>query len=787
MARMIQDLCGKLWQMEKMRIGQGEQEGFHVLPAERQGTMFSWNFASVPGDVYTDLQRAGEIEDPYFGRNMHKAKWVQEYEWWYVRRFNVDEGMKGKRIFLEFEGVDYSCTVWLNGHQLGSHEGMFSSFRFEVGHLLNYDHWAGGSNQVVVKLDPPPKNFRNVGGKKVNFSGDYFTGLIPFGIWRPVRLIATDDVKIEQFRTEYKIGEKDAVVQLQVEVNNMTDKPQTVGIRAELEGYQFTSECFGAMVEKTVKPGIQIVELDVEVKDAKLWWPWDLGNPNLYTLDLTLHQEGKEIDRISDRIGIREIRMEMNPGFTPEESEYPWTFFINGKRHFLRSACWGGQPSFLYGRNNDKKYEHRLRLVREANINNLRIFGWHPPEIPKFYRLCDELGITVWTNFTFSTQAFSNEPSFVESVTKECAEIVKQRRNHPSNIFWMGGEEVFFTDAHVESGNLELMEAVGKAVAEHTSVPYGLASPLSNEFGQKMGFKPKESQHANEHYYGGGRQLMEEFYPSLDCAIIPELTAASAPSIESLRKFIPEDELWPPGPSWGYHWADIDILQGLNIEVFGDKRMSSLEEFVESTQIAQGTVLQYALELYRRRKPRMSGVSFCHFITHWPDIKWGIVDYYGKKKLSYDYVKRSYQPLLPSLEFSRRRWKAGEWFEGNIWVINDYHHAYEDVQIEWEVIDHKGQIVERGSVTADVEPDSSREYGKIRWLIDIGATGHFVVRLSIVNREKAILSTNEYQLLIGDQAKIKQVIMEHLNESAKRREEYGHSYYRYNPELWELE
>lgn len=244
---------------------------------------------------------------------------------------------------------------------------------------------------------------------------------------------------------------------------------------------------------------------------------------------ITFLKNGTELDRVEDRIGIRTVHMEQNPDFTPEESVYPWTFVINSKRQFLRSACWGGQASFLYGRNSTKKYEHLLTLVKDCNINNLRIFGWHPPEIPTFYRLCDELGITVWTNFTFSTQAFSDDPVFVESASRECVEIVKLRRNHPSNIYWMGGEEVFFTDAHVESGNKGLMEAIGVAIEGYTSVPYGLASPLSNEFGQSMGFKPKESQHANEHYYGGGRSFMEEYYPSLDCSIIPELTAASAP------------------------------------------------------------------------------------------------------------------------------------------------------------------------------------------------------------------------------------------------------------------
>ena len=103
----------------------------------------------------------------------------------------------------------------------------------------------------------------------------------------------------------------------------------------------------------------------------------------------------------------------------------------------------------------------------------------------------------------------------------------------------------------------------------------------------------------------------------------------SCPSVESIRKFIPEDELWPPKPSWGYHWADLDILQAHNYEVFGeDYTNRGMEEFVNATQIAQGTYFQYAMELYRTRKPKMSAVCFCHFILNSPDFKWATVDYY---------------------------------------------------------------------------------------------------------------------------------------------------------------
>ncbi|BFM20283.1 glycoside hydrolase family 2 protein [Gilvimarinus japonicus] len=788
MSRINLDLSGFRWQMERMRPGQGEKEGLHLLPAEYQGTHFSWNFANVPGDVYTDLHRANEIADPYFGRNMHRAKWVAEYEWWYSRRFAVPDDMQGKKIRLIFEGVDYSCSVWLNGHFLGRHEGMFSEFEFDITDAVSFADWRDGSNMLMIKLDPPPKNYRNCGGKKVNFSGDYFSGLVPFGIWRPVRVEATDQVRIDNLRTDVTVqGDNQAQVELSAQIVNHTGTDQTVELVGTLAGKNCDGVAQSFSQSVTVAPGENSVSTTLKVEDAKLWWPWDMGEQNLYQLDVALQQGDKELDATSEVIGLRQVTMDFNPGYTRDDNEYPWTFFINGKRHFLRSACWGGQPSFLYGRNTLKKYEDRVAMVREANINNLRIFGWHPPEIPDFYRLCDELGITVWTNFTLATQAYPSDKAFVDGVLHECIETVKQRRNHASNIFWMGGEEVFFSGAHEESGNKQLMEVIGDAVAEHTNIPYGLASPLSSASAQNMGFKPHESIHANEHYYQGGAEFMEEYYPSLDCAIIPELTAASAPNIESLKKFIPSDELWPMGPSWAYHWADIDILKNLNFEVFGDYKMDSLEEFVEATQIAQGTVIQFALETYRRRKPKMSGVALCHFMTHVPDIKWGIIDYYGEKKRSFEWLKRTYQPLLPSLQFDKRRWNAGSEFNAGLWVVNDYQHSFEGVTLSWRVLYQGNETGVAGSQAVNVATDSSAHYVDIAWLLPDNAEGTFEVEISLSDASGKTLADNHYTLLVGDQAAAKAQSLKYLAEATERLEKCGHSVYRYWPDMWEME
>ena len=290
--------------------------------------------------------------------------------------------------------------------------------------------------------------------------------------------------------------------------------------------------------------------------------------------------------------------------------------------------------------------------------------------------------------------------------------------------------------------------------------------------------------HANEHYYQGGKEYMEEYYPSLDCAIIPELTAASAPNIESLKKFIPEDELWPMGPSWAYHWADIDMLINLNYEVFGDYKMGSLEEFVEATQIAQGTVIQFALETYRRRKPKMSGVAICHFITHVPDIKWGVVDYYGKKKTSFDWLKRTYQPLLPSLQFDKRRWDAGSSFKGGLWIVNDYQHAYSNLTLEWKVLYEGQETGVAGSKQVDVALDSAKHFVDIDWKLPNNAKGTFDVEILIKDENGELLADNFYTLLVGNQEAAKAQSLTYLAEAQARLDKYGHSIYRYFPEMW---
>ena len=153
----VRDLSGMKWKFKMMLPGEGVKKGLHELPSEDIETLV-WNSARVPGDVYTDLWKAGVIDDPYFGRNNVKAQWVQQYEWWYTLQFDMKQVPENEIVQILFEGVDYSCDVWLNGVFLGHHEGVFSKFAFDVTHALRMHPWNSqkGRNILTVKLDSPP-------------------------------------------------------------------------------------------------------------------------------------------------------------------------------------------------------------------------------------------------------------------------------------------------------------------------------------------------------------------------------------------------------------------------------------------------------------------------------------------------------------------------------------------------------------------------------------------------------------------------------------------------------
>jgi beta-mannosidase len=776
--KVVLDLTGS-WQMEGVLPDEGVKKLFHNVHPDC-GPGF------VPGDVYTDLWRVGRIEDPHVGRNGQRAKWVMDYEWWYFKTFKVPPEMQGKQIRLMFEGVDYECDVWLNGEALGNHQGAYSRFQFDITGKVNFSTARDRTenNLLAVRLAPPPRTFALVCGRKYRWHGDYGNNVTPFGIWRPVRIEATGPVSIEDIYVQPELRQDHvADLNVQVTLHNKSNEARELTLNTVVQGDTFSSSPASVTVACRAEPGETVCTIPLRVENPKLWTTWDLGDQNLYRAEVSVRDDSGFQDRERQSFAIRKLEMAMNPGWSPEEVEYPWTVMLNGRRHYMRSACWGGPPDMFTGRATEAMYREYIRLAKEANINNLRIFCWHPPEIPLFYRLCDQAGITVWQDFSLSHYLYPRNRETIDKIFDESIDVVKQIRNNPSVIFLSGGEEILY---HVSDDDsdffLQLITELGEAVAPYHAVQWVPTCPLSWPNVQKV-FKPRESIHAHAPHYGAGFTMLEDYYGKLEYAFIPELAITSCPSAESIRKFIPEDEVWPPGPGWGYHWADLDILRIHNYEVFGDQCTDGLDRFVDATQIAQGVYFQYAGEHFRRMKPKNSGVSFCHFMLHTPDMKWAIVDFYLKPKRSFDYVRRTFQPLLVSLQYDRRRWNPGETFQGEIWVVNDLYEEFADCTVKLRFLDDSQRVFHQTEVEiGDVEADIAAKFSDVSVQVPGEQGDKFHVEMSLLDNRGNRLSENQYLLLVDDQQRAA-ALMRKLGEEARERMKNEGGTIRYFKEL----
>ncbi len=781
--KMVYEIGNPNWMFEGTLPGRGVELRFHeFLP--------DCNYAKVPGDVFTDLWRLGAIEDMNIGQNPMKAKWVNEYEWWYFNHFNLPKAMEGKELTLRFDGVDYECEVYLNGKLLGRHAGMFDHFTFDISGLVNYTtkDEMRELNYLAIRLLPAVRTLGLVNGLKYRWHGDYNQNIVPTGIWQPVKIIATGKQRITDLYLRSELAQQGATVDVEVEIDN---KGAASDVTAEicLTGENFKSKNYTATINTKLKKGLNTIKKTISVEDAKLWWPWDLGDQNLYTAKVILKSAGGVVQDVEEStFGIREVKMEMNPGWKEGEVGRPWTVMINGKRHFVRSGTWGGPPDMFTGRTTEETYRELIRLAREANINNLRIFNWHPVEIPLFYKLCNEAGITVWQDMGMINNNVIQEEKIKQDAFKGIIGAMKDRRNHPCNIIIEGSEEILFVSkASVRNYNWQFVNELGDILKDYTDLHYVPTSPLSDHNGIKLGEARHDTAHPHFVHYSMGKLFMEDYYPKQDYAAIPELAVTSCPDVESIRRFIPEDELWPPKPSWGYRWADLDVLQGHNFEVFGeDFTNKSMEEFVEATQVAQGVYFQYSMELYRTRKPKMSAICFCHFILNTPDFKWATVDYFLRPKESHYYIQRAYQPLLVTMQYTKRRWMPNTTFEGKLWVVNDFMRGYDNCTVELRVLDDKKQLVEKQTYNiGNIEEDSSKQFVDVSLPVPGKMGDKFYLELSLKDNNGAELSANEYMLLVDDQAKALEIYQKYGKASTARKVKYGSATNRYFPGLFD--
>ncbi len=341
---------------------------------------------------------------------------------WYKTAFKVKR-QKGKKYFLFFEGVGSYATVWLNGKQVGYHAGGRTSFNIDITeHLLN-------KNVLAVRADHPSfiKDLPWVCGGCSDERG-FSEGSQPMGIFRPVHLITTNEIRVEPFGihawNDTNVSKKSAVVSVATTIKNYSKQSRLIEFCHSLvdaKGKIVTSETR----QRKLKPN-ETLDLTAKFSLNKNVRLWSLEDPYLYKVVFELKENGKLLDRDATSYGIRSISWPI--GKAPSSNQ----FLLNGKPVFINGIA---EYEHLLGNSHafsDEQIRSRVKMISSAGFNAFR--DGHQPHNLRYQKYWDSLGVLWWTQL--SAHVWYDSKEFRENFKTLLKEWVIERRNSPSVVLW---------------------------------------------------------------------------------------------------------------------------------------------------------------------------------------------------------------------------------------------------------------------------------------------------------------------------------------------------------------
>ena len=372
------------------------REGTNLTYGDVMSQEDGWFAARVPGNIQADLEKNHQLKPLWYGLGDPSLMDTGLKDWWYRKDFNVPKHFEGKRLTLEFDGVDYSCEVWINGKKAGVHDGMFQQFPLDVTDFVRPD----SMNRIGVKIAGMPEELRpwmegadgamsGVGteyffvkandkirqvlkGLKspANCSYDWGTNIYTLGIWKDVRLRASGPARIEwvQVKTQISTDYESAVVDVSLELDSVAELP--VKAKLVLNGHGASGT---VVVDGKAKKGKNSLQGSITIENPRLWWPAGHGEQALYVVESSLTDtEGTLLDRCETRFGIREVRWEQVEG-APADFLNPYKLVLNGRAIRTMGSNMTA-VDLLFGRA-DGRYRHYVEMAKECNMNTLRLHG----------------------------------------------------------------------------------------------------------------------------------------------------------------------------------------------------------------------------------------------------------------------------------------------------------------------------------------------------------------------------------------------------------------------------
>ncbi|TXT64671.1 MAG: Beta-galactosidase [Promethearchaeota archaeon] len=667
------------------------------------------------------------IENPFYGLNEKKVKWVYESTWNYTAKFDLKEDfLKSSVIFLELEGLDTIADIYLNGELLDSVKNMFRSYKYSVKSKLKKT-----SNNLTLFFHSPTEFAKDMIDKydmKLNtgeenrafpgvpylrkaqysFGWDWGPILPDIGIWKDVKLTAMNTPKIESiyvfqdFKYDQNTNEINSVnLNINIEIESVFDNISN----QDMDLLCILKDPHGKSIQKektvnSLKEGIQF-----KIDNPKLWWTHDLGLQNLYNLTIQL-RNNEILDEYQQKIGLRDLKLIRNS----DKWGKSFYFQLNGIPIFAKGANWIPVDSFIPRGKRAGLYEMNLHFAKEANMNMIRVWGGGIYEDELFYQICNKLGILVWQDFPFACAIYPIHDEFYENIQQEFKDNIKRLRNHPSLALWCGNNEIEYlwnflkvsagiTDEEIEKnykkGYVKIFENMLPRTLEKLDPnrPFWPSSPSNGHCGMSLGtINSNSPDEGDSHYWSvwhGGKPFRA--YRRFNSRFMSEFGFESFPSLKTISSFCPKDQYYINSPIMENHQKN-DAGNDL-IMRYIKRRYNVPKDFrkqVILSQITQAEAVEYGVKYWRSQTANFHcmGSLYWQLNDCWPVASWSSIDYYGRWKALHYLAKRFYQPIIVEVYVTTKKIEFA--------LINDSLVSY-DVILQLNILNSGGQIVKRSN------------------------------------------------------------------------------------------
>jgi len=383
-----------------------------------------WDYSIVKRDTEVPTKFEGKILVPFAVESALSGverRLSDRQSIWYKRNFEIPKEWNNKNILLNFGAVDWEATIYVNGIEIGSHQGGYDPFSFDITPALK----SSGKQELVVSVwDPTSKGTQARGKQVTKPEGIWYTPVS--GIWQTVWLEPVS----EQSVSSLKITPDIDASTLSVSVKSKTGKTGD---------YQIQVEAYDGELRVASAKGNLNSEITLRIEDAKLWSP---ENPFLYDLKVILEKKGKKVDEVSSYYAMRKISV----GTTADGHE---RLYLNNKVLFqLGTLDQGWWPGGLYTAPSDATLKYDIEATKESGFNMIRKHVKVEPA--RWYFHCDRLGMLVWQDMPngdegadwrgpsgYDGREMQRTAQSAHQFRKEWKEIMDDFYHFPSIVMWV--------------------------------------------------------------------------------------------------------------------------------------------------------------------------------------------------------------------------------------------------------------------------------------------------------------------------------------------------------------